>query len=155
MKHVVLLLVLLSTALGPTGCKRKEVISQAKADDNLIKKYISDNGLEATATGSGLYYVITQQGSGKQPEANSNITVVYKGYLLNGTVFDESKAAPTGYTTDLNKTIDGWREGLPYFKTGGKGKLLVPSALGYGATATGNIPSNSVLIFDIELLGVK
>ncbi len=137
------------------SCKRKEVISQAKADDNIIQKYISDNNLDATATGSGLYYVIERQGTGANPNINSSITVVYRGVLTNGTVFDESKPAPTGFTTNLKSTVAGWQEGLPYFKKGGKGKLLIPSALGYGAKATGGIPANSVLIFDIELLDVR
>lgn len=137
------------------SCKRKDVISQAQADENLIKKYISENNLNATGTGSGLYYVINQQGSGATPDNNSTIIVVYKGYLTDGTVFDESKPAPTGFSTELKNTIEGWREGMPYFKKGGKGKLLVPSALGYGATATGKIPANSVLVFDVELLDVK
>lgn len=135
------------------SCKKKDVISQAKADDNIINKYISDNNLSATATGSGLYYVIDNQGTGNNPDNSSTIIVVYKGYLTNGTVFDESK--PTGFSTTLDKVIAGWKEGMPYFKKGGKGKLLIPSALGYGSSAQGNIPANSVLIFDVELLDVK
>ena len=135
------------------SCKRKDVISQATADDNAIKKYLSENNLNATATGSGLYYLISTQGSGVNPTANSNVTVVYKGFLLDGTVFDQSKS--TGFNTDLKNVIAGWQEGMPYFKKGGKGKLLIPSALGYGTQATGGIPANSVLIFDVELLDVK
>jgi FKBP-type peptidyl-prolyl cis-trans isomerase FkpA len=137
--------------LTGTSCK-KNVISQETADDNIIKKYISDNGLSATATGSGLYYVITSQGKGAQPNSNSDVIVNYKGYLTNGAVFDQSKTG--GLAISLTEVIKGWQEGIPYFKKGGKGKLLIPSALGYGSTAKSSIPANSVLIFDIELLDV-
>lgn len=150
MKKIIAALLILITI---TSCKRKQVISQATADENTIKKYISENNLNATATGSGLYYVINSQGTGINPTSSSNITVVYKGYLSDGTVFDQSKS--TGFNTDLKSVIAGWQEGMPYFKKGGKGKLLIPSALGYGSQATGSIPANSVLIFDIELLDVK
>lgn len=134
------------------SCKKKDVISQETADDNIIKKYIADNNLNATAAGSGLYYVISIPGTGAQPNSKSDVVVVYKGFLTDGTVFDQSKA--TGFVTNLSQVIKGWQEGIPYFKKGGKGKLLIPSALGYGASATGSIPANSVLIFDIELLDV-
>jgi FKBP-type peptidyl-prolyl cis-trans isomerase FkpA len=143
---------LLSVILITNASCKKNVISQETADDNIIKKYISDNGLSATATGSGLYYVITTEGKGVQPNSNSDVIVTYKGYLTNGTVFDQSKAG--GFATNLTNVIKGWQEGLPFFKKGGKGKLLIPSALGYGSTAQSGIPANSVLIFDIELVDV-
>ncbi len=143
---------LLSVILITNASCKKNVISQETADDNIIKKYISDNGLSATATGSGLYYVITTEGKGVQPNSNSDVIVTYKGYLTNGTVFDQSKAG--GFATNLTNVIKGWQEGLPLFKKGGKGKLLIPSALGYGSTAQSGIPANSVLIFDLELVDV-
>jgi FKBP-type peptidyl-prolyl cis-trans isomerase FkpA len=133
-------------------CKKKDTVDQAKVDEDIIVKYIADNKLEAKATGTGLYYVIQTQGTGPQPASNSNVRVNYKGYLTNGKVFDQSKAG--GYTTRLTQVIKGWQEGVPYFKTGGKGILLIPSALGYGAQAQSDIPANSVLIFDIELLEI-
>nr|MBA3682346.1 FKBP-type peptidyl-prolyl cis-trans isomerase [Bacteroidota bacterium] len=88
-----------------------------------------------------------------QPKSSSNVTVNYKGSLRDGTVFDQSGAA--GISIGLNSVIEGWKEGIPLFKKGGKGVLLIPSALGYGDKATGKIPANSVLIFDIELLNVQ
>lgn len=137
--------------VGSVACKKRKVSNQAKEDEKLITDYIASNNLNATATGSGLYYVITTQGTGAQPNSNSTVTVKYKGYLRDGTVFDQNGGA----TFSLANVIKGWQEGIPLFKKGGKGMLLIPSALGYGAQATGNIPANSVLIFDIELLDVK
>jgi FKBP-type peptidyl-prolyl cis-trans isomerase FkpA len=138
--------------IGITACKKKKTVDQAALDQETITNYINDNQLDAKATGSGLYYVITTQGSGPQPNASSNVKVNYKGYLTNGNVFDESKSG--GYFTSLQQVIKGWQEGIPYFKKGGKGVLLIPSALGYGSQGAGSIPPNSVLIFDIELLEV-
>ncbi len=139
--------------LSGTACKKKKVIDQANADENIITKYISEHNLTATATGSGLYYVISTQGTGVQPTINSFVTVNYKGALADGTVFDQNTSG--SYSTGLSKVIKGWQEGIPLFKKGGEGMLLVPSALGYGTTANGSIPANSVLIFEIELIDVK
>ena len=134
------------------SCNKKKVLNQAEADENIINKYISDNKLNATATGSGLHYVITTQGTGIQPVATSTVTVKYDGFIIDGTLFDQSS---TGVSLPLTSVIKGWQEGLPYFKKGAVGTLLIPSALGYGTQATGKIPANSVLIFNIGLLDVK
>lgn len=150
MRNLILCFILLFTILG---CKKKNVEDQAKIDDDIIKKYISDHNLNATATGSGLYYVIKTQGTGVYPGPNSVVTVVYDGFLTNGTVFDQSPS--NGTTFNLNGVIKGWQEGIPYFKEGGKGTLLIPSALAYGSQSTGKIPANSVLIFNIQLLKVQ
>lgn len=135
------------------SCKKKNEKSRAEIDEEKIKVYIADNKLNATATGSGLYYVIYTQGTGVNPTINNNVTVKYSGRLHDGTVFDTSPN--TGATFPLKSVIQGWQEGIPYFKKGGKGVLLIPSALGYGAQQQGSIPANSVLVFDIELLDVQ
>ena len=137
-------------AIVSFSCKKKEVTNQAAIDEEKIKTYIKDNNLNATATGSGLYYIVTVQGTGAHPAAGSTVTVAYKGYLLNGDVFDQSSG--NGLTISLNSVIQGWKEGIPLFrKGGGKGKLIIPSALGYGASAKSTIPANSVLVFDVTL----
>lgn len=135
------------------ACKKTTSSEQAKIDEEIIVKYIADNNLNATATGTGLYYVIDEVGTGAQCNSSSTVTVNYKGYFTDGDVFDQSEA--TGATFGLQQVIKGWTEGIPYFKEGGKGVLLIPSNLGYGTKKTGSIPANSVLIFDIELLDVQ
>lgn len=147
------ILLLLMMVLAFCSCKKKKTVDQKAKDEEIITKYIADNKLSAQATGTGLYYVIISAGSGIQPTASSNVTVSYKGYLTDGTVFDQSSTA--GISFNLTGVIKGWQEGIPLFKKGGKGILLIPSALGYGDQATGKIPANSVLIFDITLLDVK
>ena len=118
-----------------------------------IKDYIAKNNLTAQRSDSGLYYVITNPGTGAQPTASSNVTVAYKGYFTNGTEFDKSTAA--GVSFGLRQVIQGWTEGIPYFKTGGDGVLLVPAHLGYGSNDNRGIPGGSVLIFDVKLLSVN
>ncbi|MCL7763637.1 FKBP-type peptidyl-prolyl cis-trans isomerase [Polaribacter sp. Z014] len=124
-----------------------------------ILKYIEDNNLTATKTNSGLYYVINNEGTGTRPTDSSNVTVAYKGTFLNGTPFDESTVS--GATFNLNQVIAGWTEGIPYFKEGGDGILLVPYTLGYGENGYtdvyGNvlIPGYTVLAFDVNLISVN
>jgi FKBP-type peptidyl-prolyl cis-trans isomerase FkpA len=118
-----------------------------------IVDYIAKNKLTAQRTDSGLYYVINEPGDGAQPTTSSNVTVAYKGYYSNGSIFDQSKAA--GISFGLNQVIKGWTEGIPYFKVGGSGILLVPSHLGYGPFDYSGIPGGSVLIFDVKLISVN
>ena len=118
-----------------------------------IKDYVAKNNLTAQRSETGLYYVIDVPGEGTQPTANSNVTVAYKGYYTNGTVFD--KGSSTGISFGLNQVIQGWTEGIPYFKTGGSGILLVPAHLGYGSYDYRSIPGGSVLIFDVKLISVN
>ena len=118
-----------------------------------IVKYIADNHLNAKRSQSGLYYVIEEEGTGKQPTADSEVTVAYKGYFTNKTVFDQSDEK--GISFPLQNVIPGWTEGIQYFKEGGKGLLLIPSDLGYGPQGQGPIPGGSVLVFDIKLNAVN
>jgi len=138
------------------SCKKNSTsatTSQSTLDQQAITKYISDHTLTAQSTSDGLYYVIEQPGNSVRPLSTSTVVVKYKGYLTNGTVFDQSPDA--GTEIYLGTAIKGWQEGIPLFKKGGVGKLLIPSALGYGTSGATGIPANSVLIFDITLLNVK
>ena len=117
-----------------------------------IVDYIAKNNLNAQKSDTGLYYVITEPGTGKQPTANSDVRVAYKGYFTSGKIFDQSK--PEGIDFGLYQVIKGWTEGIQYFKEGGSGVLLVPAHLGYGNGRPG-IPGGSVLVFDVKLIKVN
>ena len=149
MKRLFILLIfpILFTAIS---CKKE--VDYAQIDEDIILQYITDNNLNAQATGSGLYYVIDNPGNGDTPNINSTVTVAYVGKLTDGTIFDQSGTVPA--TFPLSGVIQGWQEGIPLFNEGGSGTLLIPSALGYGNQAVGSIPANSVLIFDVELINV-
>ncbi|MBK6521681.1 MAG: FKBP-type peptidyl-prolyl cis-trans isomerase [Sphingobacteriaceae bacterium] len=144
---------LIALVVSFSSCSKRKAKKQAKEDEEIIQKYISDNKLNATATGSGLYYVMSTQGTGVNPSISSNVTVVYSGYFTDGSTFDQSTSA--GISFDLSSVIKGWQEGIPYFKKGGKGMLIIPSALAYGPSGTSGVPPNSVLVFNIHLLDVK
>lgn len=135
-----------------TSCNSDDPVDYVTKNDQDIQAYIATNNLNAQKSSSGLYYVIDTPGTGTQPTATSNVTVAYKGYFLNGTVFDQNT---TGYTTNLQQVIKGWTEGITYFKEGGSGILLVPAHLGYGNQKRGSIPAGSVLIFDVSLKSVN
>lgn len=124
-----------------------------EANETEILAYIEANDLNVQKSATGLYYVINEVGSGDAPDASSNVTVVYKGYFTDGTVFDESDSE--GLSINLNQVIAGWTEGLTYFNEGGSGILLIPSRLAYGNAGRGSVPSGAVLIFDIELLAIN
>ena len=121
-------------------------------DQQVIEQYILENNLVAESTNSGLYYIIDNQGSGEKPNIYSTVTIAYTGKLTDGEIFDQSSS--TGATFPLYNLIQGWQEGIPLFNEGGSGTLLIPSSLGYGSQAVGNIPKNSVLIFEINLIEV-
>jgi len=135
------------------SCSDKTDTSFEPETEQDIIQYIEDNNLNATRSNSGLYYVINNEGSGARPTSTSNVTVDYKGYFLDGVVFDESNS--NGISFRLNEVIQGWTEGITYFREGGNGILLVPYNLGYGESGRGSIPGGSVLIFDIRLLSVN
>lgn len=152
MKSSVLFILILGFILF-SGCIGQRMEKQAEEDEQIILDYIQTNNLSAEKHESGLYYVIDQQGSGIQPNINSEVTVAYKGYLADNSVFDESDTS--GVTFGLNQVIEGWQIGIPLFQEGGKGMLLIPSELGYGSSDRPGIPKNSVLIFDIHLIEVN
>nr|WP_298879767.1 FKBP-type peptidyl-prolyl cis-trans isomerase [uncultured Polaribacter sp.] len=123
-------------------------------NETAILKYINDNNItNAIKSDSGLYYVINKEGTGEQPTNTSNVTVAYKGYFLDDTIFDQSSS--DGVSFNLNQVISGWSEGITYFKEGGEGTLLIPFNLGYGINGFGSIPGGEVLIFDVSLLKVN
>lgn len=150
MKNI-LSLILFTTLFGSCSSNDEPNFEpQTEAD---ILKYIEENGLNAEKSNTGLYYVIENEGSGEKPTSTSNVTVAYKGYFLNGTIFDKSNSS--GVSFNLQQVIKGWTEGITYFKEGGNGILIIPSNLGYGNNGRGSIPGGAVLVFDINLISVN
>jgi FKBP-type peptidyl-prolyl cis-trans isomerase len=96
-------------------------------------------------------------GKGAEAVTGKVVTVHYTGTLKDGTKFDSSvdRKEPFTFTLGAGQVIKGWEQGIPGMKVGGKRKLTIPPELAYGANAVGAIPSNSTLIFDVELLEVK
>jgi FKBP-type peptidyl-prolyl cis-trans isomerase len=104
---------------------------------------------------SGLQYKVLAEGSGKSPKASNQVTVNYRGTLINGSEFDSSYKRGKPATFQVDKVVRGWTEALQLMKEGSKWQLFIPPELGYGERGTGPIPPNSVLIFEVELISVK
>lgn len=122
------------------------------------EKYLKDNNINVKPSSTGLYRIITEQGSGKTIAKNSEATVHYTGRLLDGTVFDSSvpRNQPFTVTVGAGQVIPGWEEGLLGLKEGAKATLIIPSELAYGARGAGrDIPPYSTIVFDIEVISVK
>jgi FKBP-type peptidyl-prolyl cis-trans isomerase len=153
MKYTLLILIIALFASCDSDFKETKPKDYTVENEAEINIYITENELDAQKSKTGLYYVIEEEGTGTQPTTTSNVTVAYKGYFTNNSVFDESDE--DGISFPLNGVIPGWTEGIPYFKEGGKGKLLIPSHLAYGPYGRGGIPGGAVLIFDVNLIKVN
>jgi FKBP-type peptidyl-prolyl cis-trans isomerase FkpA len=134
------------------SCSKDKEVDYTAQNEEEISAYITKNNLTSQKSDSGLYYIINNSGTGVKPTANSTVKVAYKGYFTDESVFDESAAE--GISFGLQQVIKGWTEGIPYFKEGGNGILLVPSHLAYGSNGQGSIPGGAVLIFEVKLIKV-
>ncbi|HSC40528.1 MAG TPA: FKBP-type peptidyl-prolyl cis-trans isomerase [Chitinophagaceae bacterium] len=157
MRKSVLLLVCAVVVLSGLRCFKSNNTAPCApkpvADDEpAILAYLAANNITGYAKlPSGMYYKIDSMGSGASPNASSKVYVTYTGKFTDNSIFDSvSDASKTGWT--LGTLIQGWQIGLPLISKGGRIKLFIPSALGYGCQATGPIPANSVLVFDIVLV---
>ena len=107
---------------------------------------------------NGLVIEILNEGEGVSAEKYSIVTVHYTGRLQDGSVFDSSLNPgrdPFRFTVGAKQVIEGWDQGLMGMRVGEKRKLTIPPELGYGNRDMGVIPSNSTLIFEVELLEVE
>jgi hypothetical protein len=103
---------------------------------------------------NGLQYEVLKEGTGVSPEETWEVTVHYRGTLIDGTEFDSSYSRGQPATFRLNQVIEGWTKGVSLMKEGAKWKLYIPPSLGYGNKPVGNIPANSTLVFEVELISV-
>ncbi len=121
------------------------------------KDYLAENAKRkgVMVTESGLQIEMLVEGYGRQPTINDTVMVDYQGWMIDGTLFDSSIKRGKPARFRLNGVVQGFREGLMNIRVGGKARLFLPSHLGYGTRGSGkDIPPNSVLIFEVELLDV-
>ncbi|MDF1550802.1 MAG: FKBP-type peptidyl-prolyl cis-trans isomerase [Bacteroidales bacterium] len=119
----------------------------------LRNQYIIDNNITVAPTSTGLYYIETLEGTGDLPTASKIVEVKYKGFFLNGEVFDSGTLE---FTMGAGQIIKGFEEGIGYMKKGGKATLIIPSDLAYGATGSqGVIPPYTTLVFEVELINIR
>lgn len=143
--------------------RRMNTVVQEKAREKLEEtqkasaKFLEENAKKdgVSITDSGLQYEVIKQGDGPKPTAADTVTIHYTGTLADGTVFDSSKQRGQPATFPLANVIKGWTEGVVLMPVGSEYRLTIPADLAYGDQQVGIIPAGSVLVFDIELLGIE
>ena len=131
---------------------------QKSVDDANIQKYLKEQNLTAQKTATGLYYIVTQKGTGATPQKGQIVAVNYRGTTLDGKEFDSSakSGVPFEFQIGQGMVIPGWDEGIALLNKGSKATLLVPSTMAYGSQGAGaNIPPDASLRFDVELVDIK
>ncbi|MGB1204276.1 MAG: FKBP-type peptidyl-prolyl cis-trans isomerase [Chitinophagales bacterium] len=133
--------------------ERNKAKAVRTAEDNKkIDAYLSGKSLKMETAASGLRYTIGTAGSGEKPRADQTVKMKYTTKLLDGTEVESSKGKAKDMP--LNRQVRGLREGLMMLKKGGKATFLIPSTLAYGERQRGQIPGNSVLVYDVEVTDI-
>lgn len=135
--------------------KKREQIGEYQTQN---KQFLVDNALKpgVTTTASGLQYRVIEASSGEKPKQNDRVLVHYRGKLINGSEFDSSHKRNKPASFKVNQVIKGWTEALQLMPRGSNWQLYIPSELAYGERGAGrNIPPNSTLIFDVELISIQ
>ena len=140
---------------------QKTMMAKQQAEADAVSSagaaFLAENGKKpgVITTASGLQYEVLQMGKGPKPTAEQTVKVHYKGTLLNGKQFDSSYDRGEPAEFPVNAVIPGWTEALQLMPVGSRWKLFIPSELAYGERgAGGDIPGNSTLIFEVELLDI-
>lgn len=156
LRAFVLPLALLAVACGP------ELITPTPPiTDPALATFSSKLGIQLatfTKTASGLYIKDVPAGFGSAADSGHTVSVDYVGYFTDGSIFDSSRLQSNGtfsFKLGEGAVIAGWDEGVKGMRVGGKRRLVVPPELGYGATGSGTVRPNSILVFDITLHGIR
>jgi FKBP-type peptidyl-prolyl cis-trans isomerase FkpA len=125
------------------------------AEIQSVQSYLQSNNIIATQHCSGIFYAVQQEGTGTRATPCGSVSLYYKGMLTNGNVFDQTQpGTPAGFSLS-GGLITGFKNAMLQMKSGGKMTFYIPPSLGYGASQTGSIPANSILIFEVELLAAQ
>ena len=141
-----------------TAHMEKEFAAKGESAKAVGEAYLQENmkkeGVQVTE--SGLQYSVVTEGDGAKPMATDQVTVHYRGTLIDGTEFDSSYSRGEPATFGLNQVIPGWTEGLQLMNVGSKYQFVIPQALGYGDRGAGGaIGPFETLIFEVELVAIN
>ena len=148
----------IKAAFESAQAKAEKAASADSAGQNQAgQEFLSENKARpgVVVTKSGLQYEVLSQGDGAKPNSDQTVEVHYHGTLIDGTVFDSSVQRGETISFPVTGVIAGWVEALQLMSVGSKWKLFIPSELAYGNRGQGPIPAGSVLIFEVELIGIK
>ena len=154
MRNLAFILFVSLVLIGDTSCLKDNSCQDKtiQSESATITAYAAANGIAGTTHNTGVYYQVVTPGSGPSPTAGSQVSVRYTGKLTNGTVFDSQTT--NAVTFPLGNTIPGFQIALQLIQKGGTIKFIIPSSLAYGCEGTGNIPGNSILVFEVQLIDV-
>ena len=156
MKNILYMIALSGLFLLNDGCAKNDACRDktVQSEQAAILAYASANGITGQLHSTGIYYQVTNPGSGTAPTPYNKVFVTYTGKRMDGTVFDsQSNSTLTGWT--LGGLIQGWQIGLQLIQKGGSIKLIIPSSLAYGCQGVTGINGNSILYFDVTLVDVQ
>ncbi len=142
-----------------TADRTKEVEKQKLGEVKALEAYVGKKGIKAEKSPEGVFIAITNAGDlTNRVDTGKQVSIMYKGYTEDGKEFDSNigkpGAQPLKVIVGAHSVIPGLEIGLKYFGKGGKGTILIPATLGYGAQAQGPIKANSNLMFDIEVIDI-
>lgn len=132
--------------------------AQLTTDIALIEEFLADNALEAdTLLPSEIRIIINDPGEGPKASFGSSVSTRYTGYLLDGTEFDttEDGGGPFSFIVDAGVVVQGWNIAFKELSKGANATIFLPSSLGYGNQQFADIPANSVLIFNVQVLDIR
>ena len=121
--------------------------------DKKIQDYLKEENIECEKSSSGVYYKVIKQGEGRKIQFTDRVVFKYKGELIDGTVFDDQREEPVEF--NVKDLIGAWKEIMLELNEGGEAYLVAPPQMGYGTHDLDDIPKNSVLIFNMEVIEVK
>jgi FKBP-type peptidyl-prolyl cis-trans isomerase len=144
-------------ALVLAGCGQNAGAPKYDLSPESNAKFLADNGArkDVVTTTSGLQYRIINSGHGRKvTRADDQVTVTYKGWTIDGNVFDRTQHGQTA-TFPAGALIPGWVEALRLMRAGDEWQLVIPADLGYGAEGGGEkIPPNQTLVFNMQLISI-
>ena len=143
--------------LLPLAAAACESATAPSIEDTRFAEHL-DVDLDAmTRLPSGLYYRDRTVGDGALVQSGTRVAVHYKGWLANGTLFDQRQPpdAPFSFTVGQDNVISGWHLGIPGMRVGGVRQLVLPPSLAYGSQGAGPIPPNAILVFEVSAVGAQ
>jgi FKBP-type peptidyl-prolyl cis-trans isomerase FkpA len=150
-----LLFLLLLGVLTMSSCKKKDICEPStfkapESEINALRTILDNQNVTYTEDSRGFFYEIKKLEDGEKPDVCSTVRVKYELRLMNGNIIESTPDV----TFQLGSLILGWQMGIPLIGKGSSIILYLPPALAYGDQSSANLPANSNLIFEIELLDV-
>jgi FKBP-type peptidyl-prolyl cis-trans isomerase FkpA len=139
-----------------TACSSGDPVSATPVETAHFASSLNVDLASSTKLPSGMYIRDITVGSGALVQTGQTLTMRYTGWLTNGTQFDGTgSGAPFSFRLGAGQVISGWDQGVAGMRVGGKRQLIITPQLGYGASGSGPIPGNAILVFTVEVVSAQ